>query len=71
MCKLEKDIELAKDLFITYCAKRFKNDAAIQDSIKDIQHLEYKKQAAINSKRRKKDKTSLSNLLWNLYGSYR
>lgn len=65
MERLEKNIELAKDAFIIYCAKRFENDAAIQDSIKDIQYLEAKKQAAIDGKRRKEDKASFNSKLKN------
>lgn len=65
MERLEKNIELAKDAFIVYCAKRFENDVAIQDSIKDIQYLEAKKQAAIDGKRRKEDKASFNSKLKN------
>ena len=60
MERLEKNIELAKDAFIIYCAKRFENDAAIQDNIRDIQYLESKRQAAIDSKRRKEDRVSFN-----------
>jgi len=65
MERLEKNIELAKDAFIIYCAKRFENDTAIQDSIKDIQYLETKKQAAIDGKRRKENKASFNSKLKN------
>jgi len=60
MERLEKNIELAKDAFIIYCAKRFENDATIQDSIINIQYLESKRQAVIDSKRRKEDRVSFN-----------
>lgn len=56
MERLEKIIESAKDAFIIYCAKRFENDATIQDGIRNIQYLEHKRQAVIDSKRRKEDR---------------
>jgi len=58
MEKLEKNIELAKDVFVTYCAKRFKNDMAVQDYVKDIAYLEFKKQVFIDSKKRRANELS-------------
>ena len=43
MERLEKQIELIKDAFIIYCAKRFEKDPAIQDMINDIRYFESKK----------------------------
>jgi len=60
MERLEKQIELIKDSFIIYCAKRFENDPVIQDMINDIRYFESKRQAAIDSKRRREDKEALN-----------
>ena len=60
MERLEKQIELIKDAFIIYCAKRFENDPAIQDMINDILYFESKRQAVISSKRRREDKENFN-----------